>query len=243
VRLSHKNQEDLAMTQLVGQPTSGTAVETGDLVTAIQRVLQGSDEPLTSAKIRAALPPALRSQNVEEALQRQVAANVLVEYPKYRSQHARYWDRQMPVHVATLLRQTLEEEPLAWSELRRKLPAYAVERGAEGILQEQVNQGKLFRHPKAGGRGGDRFGARKPDPKDYLRPELVTVFGRLQQFGFSSAQLRAGALELLHEEEWATLPPPEKAAPRTDSKPKSSEQATTDRPQANAPVGSTPPQS
>ncbi len=203
------------MTQLVGQPAAGTAVETGDLVTAIQRVLQASDEPLTAAKIKTSLPAALRGQNIDETLQKQAAANVLIEYPKYRSQSARYWDRPMPIHIATLLRQTLEEEALAWSELRRKLPAYAVDNNAETILQEQVAQGKLFKHPKMGGRGGDRFGARKPDPKDYLRTELVGVFGKLQQLGFSASQLRAGALELLHEEEWASLPAPQPKPERT----------------------------
>jgi hypothetical protein len=188
-------------------------------VTAIQRVLKDSVEPLTVAKIKSQLPPALRSANLEETLQRQVAAGVVVEYPKYRSQHSRFWDRPMNVHIGWLLRETLKDGPLPWSELRRKLPAYAVERGAENILQEHVAQNQFFRHPKLGGRGGDRFGVAKPDAKDYLRPELVELFQKLEPLGFTANQLRASALELLHEEEWASVPAPDQAPHRTESTP------------------------
>lgn len=200
--------------------TPGTATETTDVVAAIQRVLRESEEPLTVSKLKSQLPAALRSANLEEVLQRQVSANVLQEYPKYRSPHARYWDRPMPVHVAWLLHETLKDGPLPWSELRRKLPAYAVERGAETILQEQVSQGKLFKHPKLGGRGGERFATGKPDAKDYLRPELVVLFTKLEPLGFTSNQLRESALELLHEEEWASLPAPDQAAKREPTGPR-----------------------
>jgi hypothetical protein len=207
----------MVMSQAVDQMAPSTAAETTDLVTAIQRILKGSEEPLTLAKIKSQLPPALRSANLEETLQRQVAANVVIEYPKYRSQHARYWDRPMPVHIVWLLRETLKEGALPWSELRRKLPAYAVERGAENILQEQVAQNQLFRHPKLGGRGGDRFGLGKPDAKDYLRPELVALFAKLAPLGFTANQLRESALELLHEEEWATVPAAEQPPKRSEA--------------------------
>jgi len=194
------------MSQVVDHRPLETATPSADLASAIEQVLRASEEPLTVSKIKTQLPTALRSLNVEETLQRQVSANLLHEFPKYRSPHSRYWDRPMPQHIAVLLRQLLAEEALGWSDLKRKLPAYAVERGAEAILQEQIAQGKLHRHPKIGSRGGERYGVRKPDPKDYLRNELIAVFGRLQQLGFSESQLRQGALELLHEEEWATLP-------------------------------------
>ncbi|HEV3260907.1 MAG TPA: hypothetical protein VG013_28910 [Gemmataceae bacterium] len=191
------------MTQVIDSTHTEAAAGT-DLVAAVQQVLRASDEPLTLSKIRAHLPSRFRSMGLEElaeALHRQVAANVLVQYPKYRSQQDRFWDRPMAVHVTALLRLTLEEGPLAWSELRRKLPAYA-QAQAEAVLAEQVAQGALYRHPKAG-RGGERFGVAPADPKDYLRTELVAVFHRLEQLGFNQAQLREGALELLHEEEWA----------------------------------------
>src|SRR5262249_19151329 len=129
------------------------------------------------------------------------AANVLVQYPKYRSQQDRFWDRPMRVHIASLLKSTLQE-PLAWSELRRKLPAYAQSQ-AETVLQEQVTQGLLFLHPPTSSRSGQRYGATPPDAKTYLRAELATVFNKLEKLGFTIAALRVGALELLHEEEWA----------------------------------------
>ena len=105
--------------------------------------------------------------------------------------------------AAALVHQALQEQALGLSELRRKLPTYAVT-PLETVLMEQVNQGKLHRHPRPGKRGGDRFGTRPADPKDYLRAELAVLFLNLEKLGFTQEQLREGALELLHEEEWAS---------------------------------------
>jgi hypothetical protein len=200
------------MTELIDQQPAATAGEV-DLVAEVRRVLSNSAEPLTLSKIRAHLPSAHRGISLEdlaESLRRQVAANVLIQYPKYRSQQDRFWDRPMPVHIAHLLRTTLEEGPLPWSELRRKLPAYA-QTQAEAVLEEQLAQGRLYRHPRLGSRGKERLGVGPADAREYLRPELASLFGRLEPLGFSQAQLRAGALELLHEEEWAAPPSPQAA--------------------------------
>jgi hypothetical protein len=196
------------MTQLIDEKSTETSPET-DLVAEVRRVLAASLEPLTLSKIRAGLPSAYRSMSLEdlaESLRRQVAANVLIQYPKYRSQQDRFWDRPMAVHVATLLRETLEEGPLAWAELRRKLPIYAVSQ-AEAVVQDLLAQGQLHRHPRLGNRGKERFGVTPPDPREYLRHELIALFTRMEGLGFTQAQLREGALELLHEEEWATPRP------------------------------------
>lgn len=197
------------------QPRPAQAPSETDLATAVQEILRASEEPLTVSKIRSQLPSALRSISVEElssVLTRKVSAGVLSAYPKYRSQQDRFWDRPMPVHIQRLLRDALQQGPLPWSELRRKLPAYA-QAHAEHVLDEQVKQGVLHRHPRLG-RGGERFGLRPADPKDYLRQELVEVFGRLEQLGFTQAQLRESALELLHEEEWAVRPSAEQTSER-----------------------------
>ena len=210
------------MTQLTDEKHGETVVEQPDLGSELRRVLGASAEPLTLSKIRSALPARQRGISLEdlaESLRRQVAANVVIQYPKYRSRQDRFWDRPMPVHVATLLRLTLQESPLALSELRRKLPAYAVPH-AEMVLQEQLAQGLLYRLPKLAGRGKERYSVAPPDPKEDLRSELITLFGRLEEVGFSQAQLRAGALELLHEEEWASAPTsarPERRAGGTPS--------------------------
>src|SRR5438132_779207 len=195
------------MTQTIDQQVAETSPET-DLVAATLHVLAASPGPLTISKIRAKLQAPFRSASLEEitdTLQRQVAANVLVQYPKYRSQQDRFWDRPMEAHLASLFREALEEGPLGWVELRRKLPTYAVDplARAEAVLTELVAQGVLYRHPRTGKRGGDRFGLQPPDAKDYLRSELSAVFCDLQQLGFSEPQLRAAALELLHDEEWS----------------------------------------
>lgn len=191
------------------ETTSTPAQTETDLVTALQRVLSEQDEPQTLAKIRAALPAPFKQLGMEElveVLRRQVAANVLYQYPRYRSQHDRFWDRPMSVHVRGLLRAALQAGPLAWSDLRRQLPGYA-QLQAEPILKEQLTQGQLHRHPRVG-RGRERFGVQAPDPKDYLRAELAEVFARLEQLGFTQVQLREGALELLHEQEWTNAPQP-----------------------------------
>ncbi|HXG11431.1 MAG TPA: hypothetical protein VNK04_16875 [Gemmataceae bacterium] len=196
------------MTQVIDQ-TSPDAPSGTDLVAAIHRVLAGSPEPLTVSKLRSQLPSDFRQispEELTETLRRQVAAGALYQYPPYRSQQDRFWDRSMPVHLATLLRSVLEAGPLPWSQIRRRLPAYALAQ-AESVLQEQVAQGMIYRHPRGEGRGGDLFGLQPPDPKEYLSRELSAVFHRLEQLGFSRSQVRAAALELLHDEEWAPAPP------------------------------------
>ncbi len=201
------------MSDVVAQPVL-TAPSDTDLVAAVRRVLENSTEPLTLSKIRALLPPSFRSLSLDalgDVLQRQVAANVLVQYPRYRSAQDRFWDRPMRVHVAQLLRTALSEQPLAVSELRRKLPDYAKTQ-AEAILEEEVANGALHRHPPANSRSGPRFSAEPANPKTFLRNELPALFTRLETLGFSNAQLRQAALELLHEEEWGTVAVPPSTA-------------------------------
>src|SRR5262249_49785658 len=84
-------KKDVLMTQVMDPKPTTASTDTDDLAAAVQRVLAASPEPLTVPKIRASLPAALRQGNVEDVLRRQVAANVLYQYPKYRSQHDRYW--------------------------------------------------------------------------------------------------------------------------------------------------------
>jgi hypothetical protein len=197
------------MTQLIEDNVTSPPSDT-DLVAAVRRVLEASPEPLTLSKIRSALPANFRSLSLEalaEALQRQVAANVLVQYPRYRSPQDRFWDRPMHVHVAHLLRAALQEQPLAASELRRKLPDYAKTQ-AEAVLEEEVAQGRIHRHPPANSRSGPRFGVEPPDPRTFLRNELSTLFLRLERLGFTQTQLRQAALDLLQEEEWGPTPTP-----------------------------------
>ena len=209
------------MTQVTDQRTT-EASPAGDLVAAIQEVLRSSPEPLTVSKIRASLPAPFRQASIEElldVLRRQVSANVLWSYPRYRSQQERFWDRPMPVHVAELLHAALDESPLSRSDLRRRLPGYAHEK-AQTVLDEQLARGAIHRHPRFG-RTGERFGLRPPDPKEYLRAELAGVFHRLEKLGFTEVKLREGALELLHDEEWSPArsapPSPESSAPAQDA--------------------------
>jgi hypothetical protein len=207
------------------RPT-GPAAES-DLVVAVHRLLEASTEPLTLSKIRSHLPTSFRQMSLEalgDILRRRADANVLYQYAPYRSQQQRFWDRPLPVHTAMLIHAALQEGPLTLSQLRRKLPDYARHLTDE-VMRDQVEQGKLHRHPPAASRAGELFGLEPPDPRAPLRQELSTMFDRLQkQLGFSRAQLRASALEVLHDEEWAApvahpssaeaaAPPAREAAP------------------------------
>ena len=216
-------RKDAVMSESLTQTTPvDVGVET-DLPEAVRAVLEKSEEPVTLPKLRSSLPGRLKSVSPEalaEVLRRQVAANVFHQYPKYRSQHDRYWDRPMPVHVAQLIRAAVEVEPLALPELRRKLPDYA-KNLAEPVVNDELAQGRLHRHPPASKRTGPRFGVGRPEPREYLRHELTQVFHRLEQLGFTQSQLRHSALELLHEEEWSSPPassaPLEPAAPPAEA--------------------------
>jgi hypothetical protein len=236
------------MSQVIDQE-SREAPAGADLMAAVQRVLAASEEPLTISKIRAALPTSFRKMDLDELanlLRRQAAANVLHQYPPYRSAQDRFWDRPMPVHVAGLLRTSLEEGPLAWPQLRRRLPDYAIVH-AEVVLQEQVGQGKLHRHPPAGSRSGERYGAGPPDAREYLRRELPTLFRRLQEMGFSDPQLREAAMLVLQEEEWGEPEPPQPSRRRRKEGERAESQqqptATTQPPQQQAGDAPTPPHS
>jgi hypothetical protein len=77
-----------------------------DLVEAIRGVLRQSPEPLTKPRIRERLPERYRSIGIEEltdTLNRQVAAQVFVICPKYRSSQDRYWDRPLRTHALLVL--------------------------------------------------------------------------------------------------------------------------------------------
>lgn len=193
------------MTEVLSHSPATTPADP-DLAAAVQEVLKDSSEPLTLSKIRSQLPSAQRQVALEDlaaVLTRLTAAGVTHQFPKYRSPQDRFWDRPMPVHIVGLLRATLDEQPLPWSELRRKLPAYA-QGQAEAILREQVETGQMYRHPPLGSRGGERFGVRPPDPREPLRAELPKLFDRLEQLGYNRAELREAAMELLQEEEWTS---------------------------------------
>ncbi len=128
----------------------------------------------------------------------------------------------------------MEETALPLSQLRRKLPAYAVPH-VEAVVREQVAQGLLHRHPAASSRGGERYGARPPEPKDYLRQELSAVFDRLEKLGFNRPQLRESAMSLLQEEEWDQPAQAEQPPERPPTPSPSAEMPPRQEPQAAAP--------
>src|SRR5436190_1136561 len=91
-----------------------------DLVDAIREILKASHEPLTLRKIRQRLRApfdGLTTDELSEVLRRQVAANVLVMCPKYRSSQDRYWNRTLRDHATVLLHMFLEPGPLSWADL------------------------------------------------------------------------------------------------------------------------------
>src|SRR5262249_58701586 len=72
----------------------------------------------------------------------------------------------------------------------------------------------------------DRYGTWLLDARKYQRNEVMVLLNRMEELGFTQGQVRAGALELLHEEEWAS--PRSGAAeqsPRGESRPEDRQSA------------------
>lgn len=175
-----------------------------DVVEAIREVLRASDQPLTPTRIRAALPLSLRGLSLEAvrgALRRQVEAQVLILYPKYRSDQDRYWDRPLRQHVEQLLRRILRDGPMTRTDLRRRLPAYA-RILADNVLEAWVAKGRVYEHPCSSRRAAPRLALYPADPRPHLRLELDALFGRLEHLGFTRPQLRDATLTLLQDEDW-----------------------------------------
>jgi hypothetical protein len=179
-----------------------------DLVGAIQEILKQSSEPLTVPKIRVRLRGAFRAIGIEEladVLQRQVAAQVLVICPKYRSGQDRYWDRPLREHAKVVLRRTLEDGAMPWSELRKKFPKY-LRHLAESVLNEELARRTIFRHPPATPRVGIRYSLQAPDVGPHAARELEEALSRLEAHGFSRVDACEALMHLLQQHEWADTP-------------------------------------
>ncbi len=175
-----------------------------DLVDAVRGILKASIEPLTVMKIRERLPApfdGIRNEELAEVLQRQVAANVLVMCPKYRSGQDRYWDRTLREHTKVLLRSSLEAGPMPWAELRKRFPKY-LRHLAESVIDEELARGAIHRHPPLSSRAGFRFALDRPDVRAYAAKELDDALTRLVERGFTLCDVREAFMQLLHEQEW-----------------------------------------
>jgi hypothetical protein len=176
-----------------------------DLVDAIHDVLKESAEPLTAPRIRERLPSRyrnLRLEDVIEALQRQVAAQVLVICPKYRSRQDRYWDRSLRDHASVVLHDALRGGPMAWADLRKKFPKY-LRHLADLVLNEELARGTIFRHTPMSIRMGPRYALYPADVRIYASKELPALLARLEQCGFARHESREALMHLLQEDEWA----------------------------------------
>jgi hypothetical protein len=180
-----------------------------DLVDAVRLVLKHSSEPLTAVKIRERLNGPFRGVSIDElidVLTRQVAADVLVICPKYRSSQDRYWDRPLREHAKSLLRAALCDGPLTWTDLRKKLPKY-LRHLADSVLNEEVAREAIFRHPPASSRMGPRYALQPADLRTYVSRELHELLARFEANGFARQETCEAILDLLREEEWSDLAP------------------------------------
>ena len=179
-----------------------------DLVDAVRIVLQSSNEPMTAIMIRARLPDVFRGIAIAELadiLRRQVAADVLVMCPKYRSVQDRYWDRPLHEQAKRLLIESLQAGPLSWTDLRKKLPKY-LRHLAQSALDEELARGVIFRHPPASARMGPRYALQPADVRTYVSRELHELLARFEAYGFGRSQTREAMMQLLQDEEWAEMP-------------------------------------
>ena len=175
-----------------------------DLVDAIREVLRQSEEPLTIPQLRERLCGPYRAIRIEEladVLGRQVAANVLVMCPKYRSSQNRYWDRTLREHAKVVLTGALESGPMSWTELRKKLPKY-LRHLAESVLNEELARGAIFRHPPTSSRNGPRYASQPADVRSYVGNELQGMLARMHERGFARADVCEALMLILQENEW-----------------------------------------
>jgi predicted Zn-ribbon and HTH transcriptional regulator len=180
-----------------------------DLVDAIREVLRQSEEPLTVLRIRERLRGRFRAlpmRKLRDVLERQVAANVLVICPKYRSSQDRYWDRPILEHAKVILRGALVDGPMSWADLRKKFPKY-LRHLAESVLNEELAKGGIHRHAPTSARRGPRYALQPADVRSCASVELKDVLSRLQERGFARADIREALMQLLQEEEWADHTP------------------------------------
>ena len=195
------------MTQTIDSQAAETHPGT-DLVAELLRVLAESSEPLTLSKIRAKLPAPFRSASLEElsdTLQRQVAANVLFQYPKYRSQQDRFWNRPMEVHLAILIPRSIPGGAVGVggaAPQASRLCGRSVD-PCRGSVGGTLGGGRCTSIRASASVAATALGCSQPMPKSILKPELAELFLDLEQLGFSQGQLRTAALELLHDEEWS----------------------------------------
>lgn len=183
----------------------GCLTSTVDLVDAVRELLRHSAEPMTVRRIRERLPGELRSMRQEElteAIERQVAAQVLFICPKYRSSQDRYWDRSVRDHARSVLQTALADGPMSWTDLRKKVPKYA-RHLADSVLNEELARGTIFRHPPTSTRMGLRYALSPPELRAYAAKELGEMLTRLEQCGFARVELREAIMQLLHEDEWS----------------------------------------
>ena len=184
-----------------------------DPVDAIKEIFRQSSEPMTVLTIRASLPRlfgAIRLEELTEILQRQVAANVLVICPKYRSAQDRYWDRSLRDHAKVVLYAAMRMGPLSWSDLRKKFPKY-LRHLVDAVLHEELAKGEVFRHPPLSVRMGPRYALDAAEVRPYASKELLESLQRLTLLGFARGDAREAMLRLLQEEEWAETPKLERA--------------------------------
>lgn len=177
-----------------------------DLVDAITEVLRQSEEPLTIPQLRERLRGPYRSMRITEllteVLARQVAANVLVMCPKYRSSQDRFWDRSLRQHAKAMLTGALEAGPMSWTEIRKKLPKY-LRHLAESVLDEELAKGAIFRHPPTSSRNGPRYALQPADVRCYAGKELHDLLTRMHERGFARAEVCEALMQLLQENEWS----------------------------------------
>lgn len=177
-----------------------------DVVDAVREVLRCSAEPMTIPKIRERLPAPHRRMRLEEladVVQRQVAANVLVACPKYRSSQDRYWDRSLREHAKVVLHESLRAGPMAWADLRKKFPKY-LRHLAESVLNEELARAAIFRQPETSPRMGPRYALDPPDVRTYAARELRALVARLEQYGFDRMESCEAIVQLVQENEWGT---------------------------------------
>jgi hypothetical protein len=161
-------------------------VATDELDSLLEAALARAGEPLTADAARRALPAGRKppKQEIQSRLRGLAQAKRIHRWPgraeKFAAVSPQAFAREQVLRA-------LDSGPLTEGEIK-KLLSTSAKPLAKAALDALVAERMVLRHPKLGRR--QPFGLHRPDPIDYLRPEIDALVRRLMKAGFEEEEVR-----------------------------------------------------
>lgn len=162
-------------------------IPSADLDVLLRKIIAQGPDPLTTKRVRSALPSGYRIplDQLNERLSALARGGLLFEWPTRPKQYAAH---SLEAFVQEKIIEVLQRrKPLTTAALSKKLPKAArplVVRTLGRLLEE----GRVWKHPKIG--RSEPYGLAPPDPLDYLRPKLDKLVDTFKTLGFSLSAIK-----------------------------------------------------